>query len=146
MSVSQPAKDYIQKFRVRDDTLAHYDMHVTNSSLAFIKTQQGATGTGALWSAILGAAIYGRLTRKSYGDDMTLEKKLAAAKGSFEVQSDSIVGLTMGHHLGQYSLDLDFKNADGKPNTARIFMNRSDYDAFGKLMASLSAFAPKIKA
>jgi len=145
MSVSQPAKDYVQKFRVRDDTLAHYDLYVTNDSLAFIKTQQGATGTGALWSAILGAAIYGRLTRKSYGDDMTIEQKLEAAKGSFKVPSDSVLGLRMNHRLGQYELGLDFKNTDGKPNTARIFMNRSDYDAFGKLMGSMSAFAPKVK-
>ncbi len=146
MSASQPAKDYIQKFRVRDDSLAHYDLYVTDDSLAFIKTQQGASGTGALWSALLGAALYGRLTRKSYGDDLTLEQKLAAAKGSFKIPSDSILGLKMGHGLGQYQVSLDTKNAEGKPVNTRIFMNRNDYDAFGKLMGSLSAFAPKVKA
>src|SRR5208283_5197762 len=95
-SVKQPVvanKDYLLEFSTRDAIQTRYDVYVTSDKLTFIKTQSGATGSGAFWTALLGGIIYGRLTRKNYGDDLTLEQKLAAAKGSFAVTSEMLTSL-----------------------------------------------------
>jgi hypothetical protein len=140
-----PAKDYLLEFPVKDNAEAHYDVYVTSDKLTFIRTQPGATGSGALWTALLGGIIYGRLTRKKYGDDMTLQQKLAVAKGSFEVEADSLISLRMGKVLGQHVMEVEYTGPSGKVVPMRFTMKTDSYDAVSKLLPTLPAFSAKIK-
>jgi hypothetical protein len=144
----QPAratKDHLEEFQAKDNAEARYDVYVAKDRLTFIKTQPGATGSGALWTALLGGIIYGRLTRKKYGDDMTLEQKLAAAKGSFVVTGEALIALRMAKVLGQHVVELEFNGSREKATSMRLTVKGEDFDSLSKLLPTLSAFSSKMK-
>jgi len=140
-----PNKDYIWKFSARDATMARYDVYVNQGGLTFIKTQSGSTGSGALWTALLGGIIYGRLTRKKYADDLTLKEKLAVAKGSFVMPAGAMVALRLRKVLGQHDLEIDFKSPKRGTESMRLSMSQRDYDAASKLLPTLTQFSNKVR-
>lgn len=141
---SGPAKDYILEVEVKDVGQSYYDLYVNKGSLTFILTQSGASGRGLFMTALLGGAIYGRLTRKSFGDDMTLEQKLQAAKGSFVLKPDSIVSLQMRKFLGGHGLEIE-RDESGRQTWSRYTMSGKDYADLSKLLPTLDQFAKKLK-
>jgi hypothetical protein len=138
-------RGYLEEFSVRDNTEAHYDVYVAGDKFTFIKTQSGATGSGALWTALLGGIIYGRLTRRKYGDDMTLEQKLATSKGSFVVTGDALISLRLAKVLGQHVLEVEFTGSRGKSSSMRLTMKGESYDALAKLLPTLPALSSKVR-
>ncbi len=147
-SVKQPVvanKDYLLEFSTKDAIQTRYDVYVTSDKLTFIKTQSGATGLGAFWTALLGGIIYGRLTRKNYGDDLTLKQKLAAAKGSFVVTSKMLTSLQLVKVLGQHVLEVEFTAPSGRAVSMRLTMKGESYDALSQILPTLPALSPKIR-